>query len=76
MTNFRFNELAEEAARRGCEIVLPLDSRGSNPTVRIEVRSAKKKSKILDYESVRRAENIDAAAERMLRRMRKDGLIN
>lgn len=76
MITDRFNELSVEAEKRGVEIVLPLDNRGKKLCVRIEARSQVEKGtfKIIDYELVKKKERIDDAAERMIRRLRRDGI--
>jgi hypothetical protein len=73
MTSFRLDELTKEAEKRNIEIVLPLDP--NHHRLRIEARMSKKgKSKVIDYETVKPKDTVDDAAQRMLKRMRRDGM--
>lgn len=63
--------LHEAAHQRSLEVVLPI----YRNDLRVEVRKTDGEKKIIDYEKVKDSENAEAAAQRILARMRKSKLL-
>lgn len=74
-----FNKLYEAVQKRKLETVLTLYRRGKKTLLRIEARSIPPKNgnpKIIDYEEVRSSETVEAAADRMHRRLKRDKVVS
>lgn len=71
-----FQALAEAAAGKNLEVVLPLVGPPANRNLRVEIRHPDDKV-VVDFEQVKSVpttDNPDRAAERLLARMQQNGL--